>query len=233
MTRSVLITGGSSGIGFALVRKFLDQNYRVVSIDTKDYPEKLDNSRIDCYRCSTTDLKGLSAIKEDLQDKGVKLDTLINNAGINYQGSIIETDIETWKKVIETNINGTFYATKTFLELLNDNSSITNIGSDQSFIAKKNRVAYITSKGAILQFTKSLAVDLADKGIRVNCVCPGTTKTQMAKEILNKNIASFNQPLNRMADPNEVAEVVYFLSSSKASYITGAAIPVDGGYTAQ
>jgi NAD(P)-dependent dehydrogenase (short-subunit alcohol dehydrogenase family) len=228
-----LITGGCSGIGKAIVDKFYQEEYFTIFCDITEPQFKINSQRQRFIKCDISNIVEVQNLANEIDN--IVLDTLINNAGVNLQASIKDISIADWDKVIKTNLYGTFYITKYCYKniIKNNNGSIINIGSDQSIIAKPNKLAYATSKGAINQFTKSLALDLASDGIRVNCVCPGPIATPMLYKLTNNQTPNLNQPIPRLGTPQEVAELVYFLSSDKATYITGATYLIDGGFTTQ
>ncbi len=230
MSKNVLITGSSNGIGLAIVKKFLVEGYNVYCCDIVDM--QLEARSVFFHHCDISSNVQVKNLYNHFVNEQIKFDAIVNNAGINLHASIENITYEEWDRVIKTNVYGAFNVTQYMYKLLNTpNASIVNIGSDQSHIAKKNRVAYCTSKGAILQFTRSLAVDLAYKGIRVNCVCPGVVDTPMMKELTKGRDFQLTQPISRPGKPEEVAEVVYFLCSEAAAYITGSSVNVDGGFT--
>jgi NAD(P)-dependent dehydrogenase (short-subunit alcohol dehydrogenase family) len=170
------------------------------------------------------------------------------NAGIHRANSIFDITEEEWDLVINTNLKGMVFSLKQSVPYLikNGGGSVVLMGSDQCFVGKSNSLAYGASKGGIGQITRSLAVDLAGKNIRVNAVCPATIETPLAQSAmqswadrdLNKDIGQAwsieakKHLLGRIGQPKEVAELVYFLASNKASFITGGLYLIDGGLTA-
>ncbi len=230
--KSVLVTGGSKGIGAAIVKKFLSEEYIVYFCDVAE-PEHGNKKNLFFHKCDISDHEQVKNMYHSFSERKIKLNSIVNNAGINLHASIEDISYEAWDRIIKTNVYGPFNITR-YMHMLLDtpNASIVNIGSDQSLIAKKNRLAYCTSKGAVLQFSRSLAVDLAEKGVRVNCVCPGPVDTPMMREMTKTRQLEIKQPIPRPGRPEEVADVVFFLCSDSSSYITGASVAVDGGYTA-
>ncbi|RUS68563.1 hypothetical protein EGW08_023675, partial [Elysia chlorotica] len=178
--------------------------------------------------------------------KHINYDGLFLNAGMLIKGSIFDISIEDIQKVVNLNVWSNIFIIKHLQNNINNGSSIVFNDSDQCFVAKSNSFAYTMSKGAIAQMTKSLAIDLAKEKIRVNTVCPGTVDTDLYRGLINKYAKSVNKtfsqvndeeasefPLGRIANPKEVADLVYFLLSDKSEFMTGSLIPIDGGYTAK
>lgn len=237
-----LVTGGSKGIGKAVIDILKqDKNNSIFSIDSLEPDDK---SRVKFIKANLTkeqDLQEVLTALKDISFKGIFL-----NAGILIKGSIFDIDIESIRKVFDVNIWSNIYLIKGLKENIHSGTSIVLNGSDQCFVAKSNSFAYTVSKGAIAQMTKSLAIDLAKYDIRVNAVCPGTVDTDFYRDLIHKYAQnegiSFEQahqgekkefPLQRIAQPEEVANLVCFLLSDKSKFMTGGLIPIDGGYTAQ
>lgn len=242
----VIVTGGSSGIGAATAYEFQKEGAIVYILDRALPHSKINEHFIKC------DVRNFSEVKTALDSivtKKNKVDCLVANAGIHYVGSIEDTDLETFEEVVSVNFKGIFYSLKCVLPIMREqrHGSIVLMGSDQSLIGKKKSAIYGATKGAIGQLTKSTALDYAEYGIRVNCVCPGaidtplcegaiknfTTKytTESVESLLQK--VQEKHPLNRLGKPEEVANVILFVCSNEASFITGSLISIDGGYVAQ
>ena len=237
-----LVTGGSNGIGKALIDILKqDENSNILNVDCVE-PDNKDNAKF---------IKADLTKEQDIQEvvssvKNISFDGIFLNAGVLIKGSIFDIDIESIRKVFDVNVWSNIYLIKGLKENIRQSASIVFNGSDQCFVAKSNSFAYTTSKGAIAQMTKSLAIDLAKYNIRVNAVCPGTVDTDFYRNLIQKYAqnsgVSFEQaykgeesefPLQRIAQPEEVANLVYFLLSDKSKFMTGGLIPIDGGYTAQ
>jgi NAD(P)-dependent dehydrogenase (short-subunit alcohol dehydrogenase family) len=172
-----------------------------------------------------------------------RLDILVNNAGIYVQGDVTQTAANDWERIISVNLTGAFLCTKYAVPVMihNHEGVIVNVASEAGLVGIKGQVAYNVSKGGVIALTRSCAVDLAEKGIRVNCVCPGTTDTPLVHEAVNRApdpIAARRRleeirPLNRLGMPEEIASAILCLASGELGYATGAILSVDGGYTAQ
>jgi len=170
------------------------------------------------------------------------LDILINNAGIYFQGDVEQTPLEQWQRVLDVNVTGMFLCTKYAVPaMLKSGGVIVNVASEAGLVGIPGQVAYNVSKGAVIAFTRSCAVDYARKGIRVNCVCPGTTDTPLVQQAINRSpdpVAARRhleqvRPLNRLGKPEEIAAAILALASDRLGYATAAVFSIDGGYTAQ
>ena len=234
----ILVTGTSSGIGKSIIQTLDKKNCKIIATSRKKIKKK--NTKNIYYL--NLDVTNEDQWKETIyfiKNKFGKLDVLINNAGIRISGNIENTSIKLWNKIINTNLTSMFLGCKYAVPLLkkSKNASIVNLASITSIRGVTNMIAYSSSKGAIVTFTASLALDLVKYGIRVNAVAPGAVNTKMIwslkKEI--KSVKKFNKrmrdahPIGRIATPQEVANVVIFLASDEASFMTGLTIPVDGG----
>ena len=163
-----------------------------------------------------------------------RIDVLVNNAGIADFGVIEKTTIDRWNEVMKTNLDGAFLTSqKAIPSLKKTKGNIVNIASISGLRASTLRVAYGTSKAAIIQLTKQQAAELGEYGIRVNCIAPGPVKTKLAMAVHTQDIIEAYHdaiPLNRYGTELEIANGIYFLASDKASYITGQTLAVDGGF---
>jgi len=239
-----IITGASSGIGEATKLKLREKGAIVYNLDL------FNNDPNDEYffQCDVRDYVSVSKAVMEVHNKHGKLDLLFANAGIHFVGNIEETSIENFEEVISVNLKSVFYSLKVVLPYMRmqENGNIVLMGSDQSIIGKGRSAVYGLTKGAIAQLTKSTAIDYAAYNIRVNCICPGTIQTPLLDKAIegfkkNTNLESdfilksleTAQPINRIAHPNEIANVVCFLLSDDSSFMTGSLCSVDGGYTCQ
>lgn len=247
--RVALVTGAGSGIGAAIAAR-LAQEGAIVLVADRDYPAALavvSALHAQGFVASAVELDVTSdaqvlQIVEEVRALHGRLDVLVNNAGIHYGGSFEDTDMGQWRNLMAINVDGTMRLSLAALPLLKATGSptaIVNLSSISGLGGDFGQAAYATSKGAVTHLTRSMALDLAKFGIRVNAVCPGSVKTPMfeaaiAKLDPNQVDEAFAKayPMGRIAEPAEVASAVAFLASDDASFISGVNLPVDGGLTA-
>lgn len=240
MNKVVLITGGSSGIGKETVYKFAKNGYDVIftynkSKETSKTIEKdiksSYNVNIYSIKCDISLENDVKSLANFVKKKTNKIDVLVNNAGIAIDNLFEEKTVEEFKKVIDTNLVGTFSVIKYLGNLINDGGSIINISStnaiDSYYIES---IDYDASKIGIISLTHNLAKYYAPR-VRVNCICPGWVDTLMNKDLSKEQKEYENKKilLNRFAKPSEIANVIYFIASDEGSYINDAIIKVDGG----
>lgn len=240
MNKVVLITGGSSGIGKETVYKFAKNGYDVIFTynKSKEMSKTIEKDIKSSYNVNIYSIKCDISLENDVKSlanfvkkKTNKIDVLVNNAGIAIDNLLEEKTVEEFKKVIDTNLIGTFSVVKYLGNLINDGGSIINISStnaiDSYYIES---IDYDASKIGIISLTHNLAKYYAPK-IRVNCICPGWVDTLMNKDLSKEQKEYENKKilLNRFAKPSEIANVIYFIASDEGSYINDAIIKVDGG----
>ncbi len=235
--KTVIVTGAARGIGLATARLFLAEGRKVAMVDrdgdelaraaeglTGALPLVFDVSRPD----QVTEMMAQASAGLG------RIDALINNAGVAEFGPIEDTGFSLWRRVMETNLDGVFLCSQAALpELKKTGGAIVNIASISGLRASTLRVAYGTSKAAVIQLTRQQAVELGEHGIRANCVCPGPVRTKLAMAVHSQEIIDAYHdaiPLNRYGSEAEIAEVIVFLCSDKASYVTGQIIAADGGF---
>lgn len=233
----ILVTGGSRGIGRACVECFASQGHSVAFI----YKSNFDGAREVCLSTGAhgicADLSSPESAKAAAVAAISKLggiDVLVNNAGISQIKLFTDLTDEDWQKMLDTNLSGTFYITREAAKyMINQKSGrIINIGSMWGKVGASCEVHYSATKAALRGFTQSLAKELGPSGITVNCVEPGVIATDMNASLSPEIIDSLcdETPLCRLGTPENVADLVEFLASDKASFITGQIIGVDGGY---
>ena len=246
--RLAVITGGASGIGLSVATRFLKEGYEVLIIDAnKEAGENtVKNLRSDTYNinfayCDITQHDQVESIFKALSNDQKAAHVLVNCAGISPElNALHKYPIEEWHRAIDINLHGTFYACREFLSLATamkiSEGAIVNVASIMGVRASAAQASYAASKHAVVGLTKSIAQDYAAMNIRANAVGPGVIDTPMNTELMkDENIMQYmlaRIPLKRVASSDEVANLIYFLASSEASYITGSYHPVDGGYLA-
>ncbi len=238
-----VVTGAARGIGLASSQWFLARGYRVAMIDTDgaalcEAATGLgDASRVLAIECDVSDEAQVAAMASQVAQQFGRIDALVNNAGVAVFKPLLETTFQEWRHVFATNLDGAFLCTQFCAPVMlrNGGGSIVNIASISGLRASSLRVAYGTSKAALIHLTKQQAMELGNQGIRVNAVSPGPVDTAMAKLVHTPAIrADYHDaiPLNRYGTPQEIAEAIGFLCSPAASYINGQMLAADGGFDA-
>ena len=239
MQKTALITGAARGIGLATAELFQANGYHVVVLDRDAEALSAAAAQLPEAEPMLFDLalpETAAQVAKQIEEKFGALAALVNNAGVADFGPIEDCDPAMWRKVMDTNLDGMFYLTQALTpQLKAGGGSVVNIASISGLRASTLRVAYGTSKAAVMQLSKQQAVELGEYGIRVNCVAPGPVRTKLAMAVHTQDIIDAYHdaiPLNRYGQEIEIAEVIYFLCSQKASYVTGQLIAVDGGFEA-
>ncbi len=245
----VVVTGGTTGIGRATVERLMIEGAKVFVLDIARPEYELVNQS-HFILCDVGDIGSIQkSIAEVVQLSHGRIDACFSNAGVHFFGSIEDTSIETFNRVLNINFTGTFFLMKEIIPIMKvqpSGGAVVLMGSDQSYVGKGQSSIYGATKGAVGQLTKSLAIDYAASNIRVNCICPGTINTPLLdhavetfskksgldKDVIHQSLATA-QPIRRLGQPSEVAAMVAFLLSGEASFMTGALVSVDGGYVAQ
>jgi NAD(P)-dependent dehydrogenase (short-subunit alcohol dehydrogenase family) len=239
MQKTALITGAARGIGLATAEIFQANGYRVAILDRDAQALSAAAAQLPQAEPILFDLalpETAAEVARQIEEKFGALAALVNNAGVADFGPIEDCDRAMWRKVMDTNLDGMFHLTQALTpQLKAGTGSVVNIASISGLRASTLRVAYGTSKAAVMQLSKQQAVELGEYGIRVNCVAPGPVRTKLAMAVHTQDIIDAYHdaiPLNRYGQEIEIAEVIYFLCSQKASFVTGQVIAVDGGFEA-
>ena len=235
-----LITGGAKGIGLACAQALSNDGFRIVitDIDLENgvkAAQEIGNETV-FLECDMGDSEAILKTFDIVEEKYGDVSVLVNNAGFASPGNFLETSIEQFTAVINVNLTGTFIASQRVAKTMVEKGiegSIINMSSVNAQVAIPTISAYCASKGGVMQLTKAMALSLAPNGIRVNAVGPGSINTEMMAGV-NANPEAMKMvmsrtPLKRVGKPSEIGNVVAFLASDKASYITGETIYVDGG----
>jgi NAD(P)-dependent dehydrogenase (short-subunit alcohol dehydrogenase family) len=239
--KTALITGAARGIGLATAKRFLADGWRVALLDIDDENLQRTYAAIGkpdttmAITCDVADAAGVARAIKSVAERFGRLDALVNNAGIAIFKPILEVTPEDWARVLAVNLTGPFLVTQAAAPLMRDSGggAIVNITSISGLRASTLRTAYGTSKAGLAHLTKQQAAELASLGIRVNAVAPGPVDTAMAKAVHTPEIRQDyhdHMPLNRYGLEEELSEVIFFLCSDHASYVTGQVIAVDGGF---
>ncbi|MCM4157578.1 glucose 1-dehydrogenase [Gramella sp. AN32] len=240
--KNVIITGGAKGVGAACARLFLKESYNVVILDVDHFSGKNLESELGetCFfiACDVSEEKEVKeAFKKAIGHFG-EISVLINNAGIQVYGNLLDTSEDVWDHVMNVNLKSHYLCAKESVSsmLKLGGGVIINVSSVQAFISQQNVAAYTTSKSALLGLTRSIAVDYGPN-IRCVAICPGSIDTPMFRDAISKSkdpekvFRECEQMhlMERIAKPEEVAELIGFAASDKASFITGQALRIDGG----
>lgn len=235
--RVAVVTGGASGIGRATVARLRDDGFRLAVLDL--LPDPIPS--VLTIKVDVSDATAVERAMDDVLAEFGRVDVLVNNAGISGSSQATtchETPIAEWDRVFAVNVRGPFLCTRAVLPVMINQGvgHVITVASGAGMVAFPGRCAYTASKGAALQFAKSIAVDYAAAGIRSNAVCPGMVQTPMTQWRLDipelRAAVEARIPLGRVAQPDEIADAIAVLASHRLTYVTGAAFLVDGGWTA-
>ncbi|PYU17590.1 MAG: hypothetical protein DMG29_00760 [Acidobacteria bacterium] len=243
-----LITGGGTGIGRACALQFSRESARVAVAGRRREPLAAVVAEIQAAggqalsaSCDVAKSEQVERTIREVVAQFGALHVLVNNAGILHVGSIEETSEAEWDRLMDVDLKGVFLVSRAALpELRKSGGAIVNIGSVLGLVGMKKRAAYAAAKGGVTMLTKAMALDHAQEGIRVNCICPAIVETDLVQTILSQapdrvaavRLRTAQIPLGRMGKPEDVAALAVFLASEESSWLTGAAIALDGGLTA-
>lgn len=242
--KRVLITGGARGIGFHTAQTFAEHGADVAiwalhDSSIKDAQSQFSGSLFG-QAVDIGHQEDVQIAADQLRKDFGSVDILVNNAGYTMTSPFLSEDRAYWERVVSTNLWGVVYTTHTFLDdmIAAEKGSIVNVVSDAARVGMSGEAIYAASKGGVISFSKSIAREVAKKGIRVNCVSPGPTRTQTlesnsedgdARKLIDKMIRQI--PLRQIAEPEEVAESIIFLGGDSSSHITGQVLSISGGLT--
>jgi 2-keto-3-deoxy-L-fuconate dehydrogenase len=242
--RHAIVTGAASGIGLAIVRRFVAAGATVTAVDLW---KTADNSHLlpigaDIRVCDVSDETSVQKSCDEIERKFGRIDVLTTAAGISVGLNAEDTPVDLWRKVIDTNATGTFLFVKNCLPAMRrrGRGSIITIASQRAIAGGTASTSYLASKGAVLSLTRNIALDYATQGIRANAILPGAIETPLLESSFSRtedpdaarSRSIARHPMARFGRPEEVAAAALFLASDEASFITGAFLPVDGGWLA-
>lgn len=238
--KTVVITGGATGIGLAIAEHFLSNKWQVMITSRnaerlakakEDLGDKYGAELIDFCQADVANEEEVNALQKKTSERFGAVDAVVNNAGIVIWGHVHEMAAADWDSIFNTNVKGTFLVSKVFLPEMMEvrHCAIVNISSVSGLCGDYGMTAYNASKAAVINMTRSMAMGYGKYGVRVNCVAPGPTNTSMFPQEF-KEVFSQNSPLGRIVEPEEIAKAVFFMATDASSAITGETIPVTAGF---
>lgn len=246
-SKVAIITGAKRGIGLAIAARFAAEESIVVLADINDAEEEAAKLREGGHDAAFIQVDvaqeaSVRALIEQVKQKYGRVDVLVNNAGIEFAKTIVDTSVEEWDGLMAVNAKGVFLCSKWAIPVMKEQGKgvIINVASELGLVGEANVAAYCASKGAVVMLTKAMAIDHGPQGIRVNCLCPGPVTTQLLEDVF----ASSDDPeglrkkfeastvLNRLGKPEEIANAAVFLASEDSAFMAGTNLVIDGGWTA-
>jgi len=245
-----IVTGAGRGIGRASATLFAAHGARVVVADldagrAAEVAREIGSERALAAAVDVADQGSVTAMVDAAAERFGAIHLLYNNAGVNSDGAVDRATLEDWERCFAVNVTGTFLCSRAVIAHLEagGGGAILNQGSVAALVGIRNFAAYCAAKGAVVALTRSMAVDLAPRGIRVNCLCPGTVYTPLMEPMLRErgegdmqrglDLTIEKYPIGRLGEPEDIAAAALFLLSDEAAFVTGSVHPVDGGMTAQ
>lgn len=234
-----MVTGAARGIGEETVRLLCERGARVVATDRSDAVHALASEDVATLIADVEREEDAATTMALAIERFGRLDILVNNAGRTLNKPVVETTVDDFDAILAVNARGNFLQSREALKVIADGGAIVSVASVSSVVGFKTQAAYAASKGAIAQLTRVLALEGGERAIRVNAVAPGVIETDIMEGVVEGDgramLRSFGHmhPIGRIGQPREVAEVIAFLASPASSFITGAIVMVDGGWTAQ
>jgi NAD(P)-dependent dehydrogenase (short-subunit alcohol dehydrogenase family) len=231
-----VITGGTSGIGLKAAERFIAAGAKVVIAGRKDGTEIAEKIGATFVQCDVSNEESVAALMKTAQDTYGNIDIIVNNAGANFGYDVLmDTDIADFDKNFNINTKGVVFGIKYGVPRMNDGGRIVNVSSVAGLQGAPYLSPYVASKWAVIGITRTAAIELGEKGIRCNAICPTSVNTPMANTPEGQPQLRMERkavPLGRIAEPEEIASMIHFLASTDCNFITGQAIAVDGGFTA-
>ncbi|MEE5151199.1 SDR family oxidoreductase [Pseudomonas alliivorans] len=238
----VVVTGAGSGIGEATAKRFAREGASVVLVGRNEEKLKKVHAQLEgeghlVRAADVADLSDVEALFKEVTSHFGRLDVLVNNAGIVKSGKVTELEVQDWKELMSVDLDGVFYCTRSAMPaLIVSKGNIVNVSSVSGMGGDWGMSFYNAAKGAITNFTRALALDHGADGVRVNAVCPSLTRSELTDDMMDNAalMAKFKEriALGRPAEPEDIGDVIAFLASDDARFVTGVNLPVDGGLSA-
>jgi len=244
--KTAIVTGGANGIGEAITRELSEEGCEVLVADIdesagKNLVKELGQDERTFISMDVKKVEDIENMAQRAKDMYNSVDVLVNNAGIWRPGSVVQLEEKRWDSVLDVNLKGYYLVSKKIIPLMEEGGSIVNMASVAGLVGAKEASAYNASKGGVVNLTRAMALDFADRGIRVNCVTPGLIDSAQGEQVVSyytdstdpDDVGANWQPLPVVGKPEHISPMVTFLASEKTSFATGGIFTVDGGLTAE